>query len=135
MMFDRQERQPGGKKININDLDAGLAIVLITLLYGYLKTGQILFLPPIGVLVLAMIQPRIFCWFTRVWSGLAQKMGSVSTHILLTLVFYGVLTPVAFITRLFRIDSLKLTSWKSGKESLFKKRDHLHAGTDLDHPY
>jgi len=132
---DRLRRQPSGNKTGISDLDAGLAIVLITLLYGYFKTGQLLFLPPIGVLVLAMTLPRIFCWFTWLWSGLAQKLGSVATPVLLTLVFYGILTPVAFVTRLFRIDSLKLTSWKSDKKSLFKKRNHLHVGADLDHPY
>ena len=135
IVFDRTERQSDNSKTDISDLDAGLAIVLLTLLYGYFKTAQPLFLLPTGVLVFAMVLPRIFCWFAWLWSGLSQKMGYVATHVILTLIFFVILTPVSLITRLLRIDSLQLTSWKSNKNSFFKNRQHLYEETDFDHPY
>jgi hypothetical protein len=61
---------------------------------------------PLGFL--AVLVPPAAKGLYKVWMGWAVIMGTVVTRVLLTLLFFGVITPVAFLFRCFGRDPLRL---------------------------
>ena len=64
------------------------------------------------------------------WMGLSLLLGKVSNGILLTLVFFLVLTPVGLFRRLFKKSSMTLVD--RDQESNFTDRDHSFTKQDLE---
>ncbi len=115
--------------------DSGLALVLIALILA-MTFSPYYFLPiSTGLLVVTMSVPTLFRPFARIWFGFSHTLGTVTSRILLTLLFYGLVTPVGFIRRVIGKDSMQLKKWKRGQASVFHDRDHLFTRQDLDHPY
>jgi len=59
-------------------------------------------------LVCAVILPRALAPIEWAWMKLARYLGIVMTHVLLTLTFYLMITPIGLLLRLFRKDTLEL---------------------------
>jgi len=70
-----------------------------------------------------------------VWFALSQLIGTVVSKVLLTLVFAALVVPMGISRRLLGKDSLQLSKFRRGSESVMKVRDHLYAASDLDRPY
>ena len=115
--------------------DSGLALVLIALILSMVFSPHYLLPIGIGLLVVTMSVPTLFRPFARIWFGFSHALGTLVSRILLTLLFYGLVTPVGFIRRLLGKDSMQLKKWKHGKVSVFHDRDHLFTRQDLDNPY
>lgn len=115
--------------------DAGLALILITLLieswtnYPYLK------LVAIGLLVITMICPAVFGPFARLWFGLSHFLGTFVSKIFLTVTFFSVVTPIGLLRRVGGADSMRRKAWKNGNDSAFINRDHKFTAKDLERPY
>lgn len=56
----------------------------------------------------ALIVPRALVLFNKLWFHLGQAMGKVMSPIVLGVIFYGILTPISLVTRLFGRDELRL---------------------------
>jgi len=65
----------------------------------------------VGVAVIligpALVRPRILAPLYRIWMQLAHALGWINTRIILTLVFFGLVTPLGLLGRK-RTDSLRL---------------------------
>lgn len=115
--------------------DTGMAMVLICLICG-LSLGRPVFYPlAAALLVLNMIWPGAYKPAAKVWFGLSHKLGSVVSRILLTVVFYLLVAPVGLLRRIAGKDSLRLKAWKRGKDSVFRRREHVYSSADIEHPY
>lgn len=115
--------------------DAGMALALILLILAWLISAEY-FLPlGIGVLVVTMTAPGLFKPFAKFWFGLSHAVGSIVSRILLSVMFYSLVTPVGFVRRILGKDAMQLKSWKKNHASVFTTRDHLFEPQDLDHPY
>lgn len=115
--------------------DSGLALVLVSLILA-LATSPRYFLPlGIGLLIVTMTAPVLFKPFARFWFGLSHSLGSLVSRVLLTVLFYAMVTPVGLLRRALGKDAMQLKSWKQGRTSVFQSRDHLFTRQDLDHPY
>lgn len=115
--------------------DSGLALVLIALILSMVFSPHYLLPIGIGLLVVTMTVPTLFRPFARIWFGFSHALGTLVSRMLLTLLFYGLVTPVGCIRRVLGKDSMQLKKWKRGKVSVFNDRDHLFTRQDLDHPY
>ncbi len=58
--------------------------------------------------LVTVFAPRILAPFSRAWFHLGQLLGKIVSPIVLGIIFYGLLTPVALIGRAFGRDELKL---------------------------
>jgi len=115
--------------------DTGMAMVLLLLiLYAYLKWRGLL-LGAILFQVLNMIVPQIFRPIAVVWLGLSNLLGAVASRVLLSMVFFTVVTPIGILRRLLGKDSLKLRAFKSGEGSVMSERHHTFTGADIERPY
>jgi polyferredoxin len=115
--------------------DTGMAICLIALLLAYFSGIRIFLLMAIILLLLDMTVPFLFRPIAKIWFSVSFLIGSVVSRIILTLVFFTVVTPVGIIRRLMQKDTLLLRKWKVNKESVFQKRFYTYTSNDLDKPY
>ena len=115
--------------------DTGMAMVLLTILV-YLKTRDNLALYIAVILhVVNMIVPRVFAPVAVVWFGLSRVLGTVMSKVLLSVLFFGLVTPIGVLRRLFGKDSLRLRDFKASRESAMLVRNHLFVGQDIEKPY
>ena len=69
----------------------------------------------------------------QVWFKVVELISLVNSRIILTFIFFFVLTPLALTRRLFkRQDALNL---KAVKKSLFKERNHTYSQDDMTRPW
>lgn len=115
--------------------DTGMAMVLICLLLGHFKDIPKLFPVSIVLLLITMAWPKAFRPLAGLWFGLSHVMGQVVSKVVLTLIFFLVVTPIGLIRRWIGADSLQLKKWKNGTESVFKERQGAILDKDLLNPY
>ncbi len=137
------QNQPAGTKIISRLLsstpeqakDTGMAMVLICLLLGYFGKFPKFLGVSIVLLLITMAWPKAFKPLAGFWFGLSHVMGQVVSKIVLTLIFFVVVTPVGLIRRLTGADSLQLKKWKQGTDSVFAERQGAIQDKDLLNPY
>jgi len=115
--------------------DTGMAMVLLCLLIflarhknGWLYAAMVLH-------VINMVTPIVFKPVAVVWLGLSEWLGHFSSKILLSIVFFGVVTPIGIIRRLMGKDSLKLRGFKGDQGSAMWERNHKYTAADMEQPY
>ena len=115
--------------------DTGMAMVLICLLLGYWGKFP-KFLPvSLVLLILTMAWPNAFRPLAVLWFGLSHLLGSVMSRVILTVIFFLVVTPIGLIRRMMGADALQLKKWKQGRDSVFVVREGPVQGKDLANPY
>lgn len=86
----------------------------------------------LAVLLLSLFTARPFEPLARLWYGLGDVLGRVITPIVLSVLFFFVLTPVALLHRMVRRDPLRL---KRQAGSLFAVRERAFGREDLLRPF
>ena len=125
-----------GKKISKDQSrDTGMAMVLLSMLLAISPKRHSLLFVAMALHVLNMTVPGLYRPIAVLWFGLSDLMGAVMSKILLSLVFFLVVTPIAILRRLFGKDALKLRAFKASKDSVMLERNHTFAARDLERPY
>jgi hypothetical protein len=115
--------------------DTGMAIVLILLLAAAARQKEGYVLLGILVQVVNMTAPQVFKPFAVLWFGLSHVLGAVMSKVLMMLVFFLVVTPIAVWRRLSGADALALKSFKAGRGSVMTVRNHTYTPRDMEQPY
>ena len=115
--------------------DTGMAMVLILLLTGFFFDKNILFKIAVISLLINMIVPKFYYPFAIIWLGFSQILGTVVSKIILSVVFFVIVFPVALIRRMMGKDSLQLKQFKKSGSSVMKTRNHRFSSDDIVHPY
>ena len=108
---------------------------ILVIVTGLLAIGWIFDLPILGKIALVIGALSIFIpaaaraieW---VWFKIALGLGWVNSRILLSVIYFVFLMPIAWLSKLFTKDPLALK--KNKRSSLFVTRDHLYTGKDLE---
>lgn len=98
-------------------LTIGIVLLLISAVMFY-YSSELRFHFGVGgivLIVLGYILPKLLLPFQKIWMGLALILGFFMSRIILTLLFYLVITPIGIIARLAKKDFLELTLNKSQK--------------------
>jgi len=115
--------------------DTGMAMVLLFLiLFASRKREGYLFVA-IALHILNMTWPQVYRPIAVIWLGLSDLLGSVVSKVLLSVVFFLVVTPIAILRRLAGKDSLKLRAFKASQDSAMLERNHTFVSQDLEKPY
>src|SRR5450755_3516054 len=125
-----------GRKISKDQSrDTGMAMVLLFLLAAASRKKEGYLFVAMALHVVNMTVPMVYRPIAIFWLGLSDLLGSVMSRILLSIVFFGVVTPIGIFRRLLGRDSLKLRAFKASKESVMVERNHTFVAQDLDAPY
>jgi len=115
--------------------DTGMAMVLICLILGaWGKFPQFLQVS-VALLLLTMTWPNAFRPLATLWFGLSHVLSSVVSRVILTVLFFLVVTPIGLIRRAMGADALQLKKWKQGRDSVFVVREGALQAQDLENPY
>jgi hypothetical protein len=115
--------------------DTGMAMVLLCLLLALSPKRHAFLFVAIALHLLNMTVPVIYRPVAIVWLGLSDVMGAVMSRVLLSIVFFLVVTPIGILRRLFGKDALKLRAFKASRNSVMLERNHTFTGRDLERPY
>ena len=112
-----------------------MAMVLILLIIAVFSLEIIYVKIALFFLVLTMTIPLIFKYIAVIWFGFSQLLGTVVSKILLTVVFFLVVTPMGLIRKVLGYDSLKLKEYKKGTGSVMQSRNITFKKEDINKPY
>jgi hypothetical protein len=115
--------------------DTGLAGVLILLLIGLFTHNNLYFKIAIPVLIINMTFPMFYYILAIIWIGFSQLLGTVVSKIILTIVYILLVIPVGIFRRLIGKDSLQLSEFKKGNNSVMKTRNYNFSSKDIEYPY
>jgi hypothetical protein len=115
--------------------DTGMAMVLLLLLLAVSPKRHGFLLVAILLQVVNMTVPQIYKPIAVLWLGLSDLLGAVVSRILMSILFFAVVTPIGILRRLAGKDSLKLHAFKAGKDSVMLERNHTFIGRDLEKPF
>jgi hypothetical protein len=115
--------------------DTGMAVVLLLLLLALARQQRVYVTAAVGVHLVNMIAPQIFRPAAVVWFGLSHVLGMVASRVILTVVFFVLVTPMGLWRKLRGADSLQLTAFKRDRGSVMHTRNHKFSGKDIEQPY
>jgi polyferredoxin len=115
--------------------DTGLALTLLCLIIVYFWQAYRLVPLAMAFLVVTMVWPRAFQPLAGLWFGLSHLIGTVMSTVILSVLFFGLVTPIGLIRRVYGADTLQLKKWKNGEDSVFAVRADLVQKKDLQAPY
>lgn len=115
--------------------DFGLVITAVLSLM-YLHFHNIIFIYcSLTAAIITLLFPIVIKPVSFIWYGLAEILGMVMSRIILTAVFFLVITPIGFIKRVVSNDHLLTERWKKDTKSLFTVRDKKFMTADIEKPY
>jgi hypothetical protein len=121
------------KKKTLRDMETVCVISTgLLALYFIFKVNILLFVA-FGLLLAGLLSHLFARLITKLWYKLAEMLGYISSRILMTVVYYLVLFPLAMLYRLFNKDPLSLK--KRPGQSLFNEREHVYTAKDFEHPW
>ena len=107
-------------------------LVIVTGLLAIAWIFEIPLLGKIAVVIgaISIFVPAAARGIEWVWFKIALGLGWVNSRILLSIIYFVFLLPIAWLSRLFTKDPLSLR--KDKRATLFVTRDHLYTGKDLE---
>ncbi|MBD3322749.1 MAG: hypothetical protein GF350_16730 [Chitinivibrionales bacterium] len=115
--------------------DTGMAMVLISMLL-FVGFHHIHFVySAIGLLIITMVWPVFFRPLGYLWFGMSIILGTIVSKIILTAIFYGLVTPLGVIKRMTGSEPLQLKKWKKQNSSYFHTREITFSKKDIEKPY
>ena len=116
--------------------DTGMALVLLLLIVWLVRgRSEGYVLAAFGTHLANMVAPQIFRRVAVLWFGLSHMLGTFMSKVILSVIFFAVVTPVGVWRRMIGADSLKLKAFKAGRGTVMKERNHTFVGKDLEQPY
>lgn len=114
---------------------SGLAFILIFLLMMLFTEARIFLYGAVIATVVLLAWPAPFRYFGIFWFSLGEALGYVVSRILLTLIFFLIVTPVSVFKRKSIRRRMKLDEKSTGPASVFITRDHRFTPSDFVKPF
>ncbi len=109
-----------------------LVIVLgLLMLHLFLIKSIIIIYVAIVLLVISIFSNYALLLIHKTWYKLAEILGKINGTILLSIIFYLLLTPIAFLSKIFAAKNNSFLLEKNSTTS-FNNRNHLHKKEDFE---
>jgi Saxitoxin biosynthesis operon protein SxtJ len=90
-------------------------------------------LTPIGVCFIGFLIGPVGDFIHIIWMQLAKLLGYINSRILLSIIFFLLLTPIALLMRM--LSKTQFVKKTGGRQSLFVSRFQLYTKQDLEQPF
>lgn len=115
--------------------ELGIVLTLVLLVTGLISGAVIWFKISVFALLASVLAPVVYTPLTWLWFGFGRLAERLFSSIILTLIFYLVVTPVALFRRCFSEDTFRMRSFKRHRDSVFLVKDKTFGKEDLDKQY
>ena len=112
-----------------------MAVCLALLLVYFFSPHKYLLYGTAATLLLVMTVPKVFYYPAKFWFGFSELLGGVVSKILLSVIFFLIVVPVALCRKMMGKDSLGLRFADRKDESFFHDRDKTFKAEDFEKPY
>lgn len=111
---------------------SSLTVIAIGFIVLYIVFHKYWMFIPVGIALLGFLINAVGEFLHKCWMLIAKVLGFINSRILLTLLFYVLLTPLALVFRLFNKARLKHTLKNN---TSFVIRNHQYTIQDLRNPW
>lgn len=118
------------KSTPLQAMDTLAVFALISLMLALYTRHQSFVVVAVALLVVALFIKPLAGMVAGCWLEFSELLSSFSNKVILSLLFFIVLTPIAYIYRRFTKDPLGLDLNISG--SCYKERNHIFLKEDLE---
>lgn len=118
-----------------NPLKVTSVVVVAILLVGVIFNFQWIIYSGITLLGLALLSSTVNEYFAWLWMAFARAIGTINSKILLTIIFYGILTPIALFSRIIRGTPIKTIGENREDETYFETRNKTFNPQDFEDPW
>lgn len=103
----------------------GITLLIISALLYYFESVNYIYFVGLGVLIYALGYsfPILLIPLHKVWMGLSIILGFFMSRLILTILFYFIITPIALVAKIFGKDFLELKMDES-KSSYWNYREN-----------
>ena len=115
--------------------DTGIALVFLLLFLFVLRRREGLIFAAMALQALNMVFPQAYRPLALLWLDLSELLGSITSKILLSIVFFGVVTSIGLLRRLLGKDPLLLKAFKADDGSAMRTRNHKFVARDIEQPF
>jgi hypothetical protein len=115
--------------------DTGMAMVLILLIASLWTQNSLFTMLAFVVLIVNMAFTILFHPIAILWFAFSNFLGAIVSRILLTIIFFIIVTPIGIIRRLLGKDSLRLREFKKSRKSVMINRNIVYSKEDMDNPF
>jgi multisubunit Na+/H+ antiporter MnhG subunit len=123
-------------KINrIKTIETGLLAAAVVLYMAWRSQNWELVSLALLLLMLSLIVPIVFYPLAKIWFGLGLLLGLISTKILLSLLFFIIVTPIGVFRKLSKKDVMSLKLFKNNASSTLLTRNHHFTAEDLKNQF
>ena len=91
--------------------------------------------PGAGLIAAGFIFPRALKWVYIAWMSIAFVLGFVMAHVILTLFFFLIITPVGLVARLFGQDFLSLKLDRTAKSYWIPREKKVKQPADYERQF
>src|SRR5579862_1554657 len=116
-------------------LEFALVTIAVTLIICLYTRSLIWIKVALGISILALLLPGIFRPFAAAWFAIGHLLGRISSTVLMTIVFFLLVTPIGRIRIWLGKDNLKLRQFKKGRNSVLDNRDHEYQESDITNTF
>lgn len=116
-------------------METGILLALVCIFFGWYKDYWPIIIAAGAILLISLILPVIFKPLAFLWFGLAYILSLITSNILLSILFFFLVTSVGLFRRLLGKDSLKLKEFKKSADSVLVERDHTFRASDIKNPF
>ena len=113
------------------ELETIIVLALAGLVLFFIFTQEIFLLISLFFLCVSLLSKKLTSKISILWLGFSYYIGTVNSKVILTLIFYLFLTPIAFIFRLCTKNPLLLKMDKS-LESYYSSRNYTPNKKDFE---
>ncbi len=115
---------------NTNNAQTILTIVVGFMVFYFIFKKDWLLYASLGFGVLGLLSDYFSSTVSNLWMKLALILGRINGNILLTIIFFIFLTPIAFLMKVLqKVDALKL---KKQENTVYEIRNHTYTAKDLE---
>ena len=121
----------GKKPAQLQELETLTVLAAFLLLLNLFLHRQLFVSAALALLIIGLFIRPAARIISRVWLRLAELIGTFNSRVILALVFFLFLTPLAYLFRLFSKNPLQLKNSRD-TESLYQERNHLYNRADFE---
>lgn len=115
----------------LQQLETITVLAAFLLLLNTLLHRPVLVHAALALLLIGLFVKPVARIISRLWLAFSERLGAFNSKVILTLVFFLFLTPLALLFRLFAKNPLQLKN-DSPTKSLYKERNHHYNRADFE---